>query len=48
MVGSRSDVDKIRVVYHFDTGSFFGIGIGIPNTGTGRSVFRSVFPARAG
>ena len=33
-----------RVVYHFDTGSFFGIGIGIPYTGTGWSVFRSVFP----
>jgi hypothetical protein len=34
----------IRVVYRFDTGSFFGIGIGIPYTGTGWLVFRSVFP----
>ena len=34
----------LRVVYRFDTGSFFGIGIGIPYTGTGWSVFRSVFP----
>ncbi len=33
-----------RVVYHFDTGSLAGIGIDIPYTGTGRSVFRSVFP----
>ena len=33
-----------RVVYRFDTGRFFGIGIGIPYTGTGWSLFWSVFP----
>ena len=33
-----------RVVYRFDTGNFFGIGIDIPYTGTGWSVFQSVFP----
>jgi hypothetical protein len=32
-----------RVVYRVDTGSLAGIGIDIPYTGTGRSVFRSVF-----
>ncbi len=35
--------DKTRVVYCFDTGSLAGIGIDIPYTGTGGSVFRSVF-----
>ena len=35
--------DRCRVVYRFDTGRFFGIGIGIPYTGTGWLVFRSVF-----
>ena len=36
---------KCRVVYRFDTGNFFGIGIDIPYyTDTGWSVFRSVFP----
>ncbi len=33
-----------RVVHHFDTGSLAGIDIDIPCTGTGRSVFWSVFP----
>jgi hypothetical protein len=33
-----------RVVYRFDTGSLAGIGIDILYTGTGRSVFWSVFP----
>jgi hypothetical protein len=32
-----------RVVYRFDTGSLAGIGIDIPYTGTGRSVFLLVF-----
>jgi hypothetical protein len=32
-----------RVVYCFDTGSLARIGIDIPYTGTGRSVFWSVF-----
>jgi hypothetical protein len=35
---------KSRVVYHFDTGSLAGIGIDTPYTGTGWSVFWSVFP----
>ncbi len=33
-----------RIVYRFDTGSLAGIGIDIPYTGTGRLVFRLVFP----
>ncbi len=34
---------RARVVYCFYTGSLAGIGIDIPYTGTGQSVFRSVF-----
>jgi hypothetical protein len=33
-----------RVVYCFDTGILAGIGIDIPYTGTGQSVFWLVFP----
>ncbi len=40
---SPGDDVTIRVVYHFDTGSLASIGIDIPYTGTGWSVFRSVF-----
>ncbi len=34
---------SVTVVYRFDTGSLAGIGIDIPYTGTGWSVFWSVF-----
>ena len=43
-MGSKPMGVWYRVVYRFDTGSFFDIDIDIPYTGTGRSVFWLVFP----
>ncbi len=44
MIAGVCSFDMIsRVGYRFDTGSLASIGIDIPYTGAGRSVFWSVF-----